>query len=107
MATMHKFGSGSFLALCALAEVLAAFGGASPAASPRSAASGAPARSASGAASGSAAASNQWSPDMQQLIAAAQKEGHLDLSWGPALLGGSDGVPKIGAAMNKMFGTTI
>jgi len=44
---------------------------------------------------------------MQQLIGAAQKEGHLQLSWGSGLLGGSAGAPKIAAAMNQLFGTSI
>jgi len=103
----------SHVATIAVALGLTACGGSAPATA-SAPASGSAAISASVAPSGGAAApassvgsSKQWSPATQQLIAAAQKEGHLDLSWGSGLLGGSEGAPKLAAGMNQLFGTNI
>src|SRR5581483_3736101 len=54
-----------------------------------------------------AAAAAEPSPALQAVIAAAQKEGKLDLTWGSAILGGRDGTREMGAGMNALFGTRI
>lgn len=51
--------------------------------------------------------SEEISPALQQVIAAANKEGSLRLMWGEGSLGGSAGVRLIQEAMNKKYGTTI
>jgi len=47
------------------------------------------------------------SPALAQVIAAAQKEGKLELEWGSGILGGRDGIREMAAAMNAMFDTHI
>lgn len=47
------------------------------------------------------------SPALQAVIAAANKEGKLNVQWGARQLGGNDGLKEIVGAMNKMFGTKI
>lgn len=47
------------------------------------------------------------SPALTELIAAANKEGKLELQWGSTVLGGNDGTRTITEAMNAMFGTKI
>src|SRR5437868_4220140 len=44
---------------------------------------------------------------LQELAAAANKEGALTLGWSPATLGGVQGAARFQAAMNKAFGTNI
>ena len=48
-----------------------------------------------------------FSPAMQKVIAAAQKEGVVSVSYGASSLGGAKGSKLIEAALNKMFGTKI
>ncbi|HLI21208.1 MAG TPA: hypothetical protein VKV32_08835, partial [Stellaceae bacterium] len=48
-----------------------------------------------------------WTPALQQVIAAAQKEGKLELQWGAGMLGDNDVLKQMGAGMNAMFGTNI
>jgi ABC-type Fe3+ transport system substrate-binding protein len=47
------------------------------------------------------------SPALQQVIAAAEKEGKLDIQWTPPLFGGLAGAAALGQGMNAMFGTHI
>ncbi len=47
------------------------------------------------------------SPALKQLIAAAGREGTVNLSWSQSTLGGSQGAAMIEDAMNKAFGTRI
>ena len=47
------------------------------------------------------------SPALTELIAAANKEGKLELQWGSTFLGGNEGTKELTAAMNAMFGTKI
>jgi ABC-type Fe3+ transport system substrate-binding protein len=54
-----------------------------------------------------AARAAEPSPALAQLIAAAQKEGRLELEWGSGILGGTDGVKEMAAGMNALFGTRI
>lgn len=49
----------------------------------------------------------EQSPALKDLIAAANKEGKLEVQWGANQLGGNDGLKDITAAMNAMFGTHI
>jgi iron(III) transport system substrate-binding protein len=49
----------------------------------------------------------EFSPAMKQLIAAANKEGKLAVSYGTSTFGGAKGAKLIERAMNKMFGTNI
>ena len=49
----------------------------------------------------------EFSPAMQELIAAANKEGKLAVSYGTSTFGGAQGAHAIERAMNKMFGTKI
>jgi ABC-type Fe3+ transport system substrate-binding protein len=49
----------------------------------------------------------EFSPAMKQLIAAANKEGKLAVSYGTSTFGGAKGAQMIERAMNKMFGTKI
>lgn len=49
----------------------------------------------------------EHSPALKDLIAAANKEGKLELQWGSTFFGGNDGVKTITDAMNKAFGTKI
>ena len=44
---------------------------------------------------------------LRQVIAAAQKEGKLELQWGSGMIGTGAHVKAMGDAMNAMFGTTI
>jgi len=53
------------------------------------------------------AASSSWSPELRQVIDAANKEGALQLVWSESTFGGSQGAAMIESAMNKMFGTNI
>ncbi len=53
------------------------------------------------------AQASEPSPALKELIAAANKEGQVNLSWSQSTLGGSQGAAQIEAAMNKMFGTNI
>jgi len=46
-------------------------------------------------------------PALKQLVAAASKEGTVNLSWSQSTLGGNQGAALIQTAMNKMFGTRI
>ncbi|HEY4134538.1 MAG TPA: extracellular solute-binding protein [Alphaproteobacteria bacterium] len=49
----------------------------------------------------------EQSPALKELIAAANKEGKVNLSWGAKQLGGNAGVKEITDQMNAMFGTKI
>jgi iron(III) transport system substrate-binding protein len=49
----------------------------------------------------------EQSPALQALIAAADKEGKLELQWGANQLGGNDGLKEITSGMNALFGTHI
>ena len=46
-------------------------------------------------------------PALQQLIAAAQKEGKLELQWGAGMIGNNANIQKMGEGMNALFGTNI
>jgi ABC-type Fe3+ transport system substrate-binding protein len=46
-------------------------------------------------------------PALQQVIAAAQKEGKLELQWGTGMIGDSANIKKMADGMNAMFGTSI
>lgn len=46
-------------------------------------------------------------PELQQIVEGAKKEGQLRLVWGGGSLGGTAGVEMFEAAMNRMFGTKI
>jgi len=48
-----------------------------------------------------------FSPELKDLIAKANSEGKLHVSWSESSVGGSQGAKKIQAAMNDMFGTKI
>lgn len=48
-----------------------------------------------------------WTPALQQVIAAAQKEGKLELQWGAGMLGDNATMKAMGDGMNAMFGTSI
>lgn len=48
-----------------------------------------------------------WTPPLQQVIAAAQKEGKLELQWGTGMIGDSANIKKMSDGMNAMFGTSI
>jgi len=47
------------------------------------------------------------SPALKALIAAANKEGKLNVQWGARQLGGNDGLKDIVKGMNEMFGTKV
>ena len=47
------------------------------------------------------------SPALTELIAAANKEGKLELQWGSTFLGGNEGTKEITTAMNALFGAKI
>jgi ABC-type Fe3+ transport system substrate-binding protein len=53
------------------------------------------------------ASAAEFSPAMQQLIAAADKEGQLSLVWSQSSLGGSTGAARFEAGINQMFATKI
>jgi len=53
------------------------------------------------------AASQEASPALKELAAAAGREGTLTLSWSQTTLGGTQGAARLQAAMNRMFGTNI
>jgi ABC-type Fe3+ transport system substrate-binding protein len=53
------------------------------------------------------AASQDASPALKELAAAAGREGALTLSWSQTTLGGTQGAARLQAAMNRMFGTNI
>ena len=55
----------------------------------------------------SAAYAAEQSPELKALIAAADKEGKLEVQWGANQLGGNDGLKLITSGMNAMFGTHI
>lgn len=46
-------------------------------------------------------------PALQALVAAADKEGTLTLSWSPSTYDGAPGAARFEAAMNKMFGSHV
>src|SRR5579863_4952803 len=48
-----------------------------------------------------------WTPPLQQVIAAAQKEGKLELQWGAGMIGDGANIKAMGDGMNAMFGTSI
>lgn len=48
-----------------------------------------------------------FSPALKEVIAAANKEGKLELQWGSTFLGGNEGSKAITEAMNAMFGTKV
>lgn len=58
-------------------------------------------------AGGLAHADSQPSPALAKIIAAAKKEPKLNLEWGGGILGGSDALKEIAAAMNAAYGTDI
>ena len=92
---------------------LAACGGqaaapSSPAAASKPSSAAAPASvSTSASPSAKPAASSQWTPELQKIIDAANKEGELDISWGEPTLGGTEGAKLFEAGINKTFGTNI
>ena len=49
----------------------------------------------------------QFSPELTETIAAAKKEGTLNLMWGEGTLGGTNGIKLFERQMNAMFGTDI
>lgn len=55
----------------------------------------------------SPASAADQSPALKELIAAANKDGKLELQWGSTLLGGAEGAENITKGMNAMFGTKI
>jgi iron(III) transport system substrate-binding protein len=46
-------------------------------------------------------------PSLKDLVAGANKEGALTLSWSPSTYDGTQGITRLQAAMNKMFGSAI
>jgi ABC-type Fe3+ transport system substrate-binding protein len=56
---------------------------------------------------GASASAADISPALKQVIAGAQKEGKIDLTWGASIMGGHEGVKALGDAMNAMYGTKI
>ncbi|HEY3920330.1 MAG TPA: ABC transporter substrate-binding protein [Stellaceae bacterium] len=46
-------------------------------------------------------------PALQQVIAAARKEGKLELQWGAGMIGNNNILKEMGDGMNAMFGTSI
>ena len=52
-------------------------------------------------------ASAEFSPELQSLIAAAQKEGELHLTFGEGSAGGEAGAARFEKGMNEMFGAKI
>jgi ABC-type Fe3+ transport system substrate-binding protein len=54
-----------------------------------------------------AALAAEPSPALKEVIAAAQKEGRLELQWGADILGGRDAAREIADGMNKLYGTKI
>jgi iron(III) transport system substrate-binding protein len=59
------------------------------------------------AATSAVAGSPPVSPALQSVIDGARKEGKLDLVWGAASLGGSEGISKLAAAFNNRYGLNI
>ena len=53
------------------------------------------------------AAAADMTPALKDLIAAANKDGKLNVSWGASSLGGPSGAKIMQAAMNKAYGTNI
>src|SRR5581483_11677706 len=53
------------------------------------------------------ALAQQPNAEMEELIAAANKEGTVTLSWSQSTLAGSQGAQRFQAAMNKAYGTNI
>jgi len=53
------------------------------------------------------AAPAERSPELAQLIKAANEEGHLELTWGCALLGCTAGAQAYEKTMNELYGTNI
>jgi len=56
---------------------------------------------------GAAAVAEEINPALKELIAAANREGAVTLSWSQSTLGGSQGAARFQTAMNKAFGTNI
>jgi ABC-type Fe3+ transport system substrate-binding protein len=54
-----------------------------------------------------AGGAQEMNPALQELAAAASREGAVTLSWSQSTLGGSQGAARFQAAMNKAFGTNI
>jgi iron(III) transport system substrate-binding protein len=54
-----------------------------------------------------AAPAQDFNPAMKELVAAANKEGELTLSWSPSTYDGAQGAARFQAAMNKMFGSKV
>ncbi len=48
-----------------------------------------------------------FSPALQEVIAAAKKEGKLELQWGAGMIGNNNVLKQMGDGMNAMFGTSI
>jgi ABC-type Fe3+ transport system substrate-binding protein len=56
---------------------------------------------------GATAQAQDMTAALKELIAAANREGALTLSWSPANYDGARGAARFQAAMNKMFGSTV
>lgn len=56
---------------------------------------------------GAAAQAQDMTPALKNLIAAANQEGALTLSWSPANYDGARGAARFQSAMNKLFGSTV
>jgi ABC-type Fe3+ transport system substrate-binding protein len=54
-----------------------------------------------------AARAQGQTPELKTLIAAANKEGALTLSWGSTTWDGAQGIARFQAGMNKMFGSNV
>ena len=54
-----------------------------------------------------AARAQDMNPALKDLVAAANKEGALTLSWGISTYDGAQGAARFQSAMNKMFGSTV
>lgn len=55
----------------------------------------------------SAGATAEMTPALKQLVAAASKEGKLNVAWGASSLGGPHGAQVMQDAMNKAYGTKL
>lgn len=53
------------------------------------------------------ARAQDMTPALKDLVAAADKEAALTLSWSPSTLDGAQGASRVQAAMNKMFGSNV
>ena len=56
---------------------------------------------------GAGASAAEMTDELKALVAAATKEGRLNLSWSQSSLGGSQGATRIEAGMNKLFGSNV